>query len=345
MNVLIVDDASINHTIYRRILGQIPEVEFHGFVDSRLALEWSKGHSVDLAVVDYNMPELNGIQFIERFRREPINQHASIIMITGEVEREVRYAALKSGANDFLIKPVDPIEMAARARNMLMLADGQKKLSDRAAWLASEVQLATEKLKERERETINRLTRAAEFRDNETGMHIVRMGHFCAMIGEGAGLDAEAVEMLLLAAPMHDIGKVSTPDNILLKPAKLNPAEWEIMKQHTVAGYEILRDSSSPLLQHAADIALGHHEKFDGTGYPYGRKAEDIPLFARICAISDVFDALTSVRPYKTAWRIDDAVRYIRDLAGTQFDPALISAFNLALPQIIEAKHAYADAA
>jgi putative two-component system response regulator len=345
VNILIVDDAAINHTIYQSVLKKIPGVTFRAFTNSQEALDWARENVIELAIVDYNMPHPNGLAFIEQLRGFANSRFASILMVTAAMDRDIRYRALELGANDFLVKPVDPIELEARARNMLMLADGQEKLSNRAAWLAFEVKRATENIRERERETINRLTRAAEFRDNETGMHIVRIGLFCAMIGRAAGLSPDDVEMLLTGAPMHDIGKVSTPDNILLKPGKLDAAEWTIMRAHTTNGYEILRDSSSALLRNAADIALGHHEKFDGTGYPYGRKAEEIPLFARICAFSDVFDALTSVRPYKSAWPVEEAVRYIENLSSLQFDPALLTAFKVALPEIIDAKHTYADAA
>ena len=344
MNVLIVDDTPINHTIYQNVLRKTGDVTFKSFTSSAEALEWVSKNDADLAIVDYNMPTPNGLEFIAAFRALENTRHTSVLMVTAELERDIRYQALQIGANDFLVKPVDPTELAARARNMLMLADAQKKLSDHATWLYGEVQRATANIRERERETITRLTRAAEFRDNETGMHIVRMGHFCAIIGRRLGLSSEDADILLLAAPMHDIGKVSTPDNILLKPGKLNPAEWEIMKQHTVAGYDILNGSKSTLLQHAADIAIGHHEKFDGSGYPYGKKGEAIPLFARICAVSDVFDALTSIRPYKSAWTVADAVGYIGDHAKTQFDPAIVAAFQQAIPEIVEAKALYSDA-
>lgn len=345
MRVLIVDDAAINIRIYEGVLRGQVGLEFSSFTSSANALLWAEENEADLALVDYNMPPPNGLEFIERFRAIPKNRDASIIMVTGETEKDIRYRALEIGANDFLVKPVDPIELAARARNMIALADGRRKLSDRAAWLASEVKRATEHIRDRERETIMRLTRAAEYRDNETGMHIVRMGHFCAMIGREAGLSESDCEMLLLAAPMHDVGKVATPDKILLKPGKLAGREWEIMKEHTLAGYDILKDSESELLQTAAAIALGHHEKYDGSGYPNGLRGDDIPLFARICAISDVFDALTSVRPYKRAWAIMDAVTFMRGGRGAHFDPALMDAFDRALPLIVEAKHIYADEA
>jgi putative two-component system response regulator len=266
-------------------------------------------------------------------------------MVTSRTENSIRYRALELGANDFLTKPIDAIELAARAANMLALADARRKLFDRAAWLSDEVRKATQNILLRERETIECLTLTAEYRDNETGMHILRIGQFSALIGRYAGLSEADVDLLLLAAPMHDIGKVATPDHILLKPGKLDAAEWEIMKQHTVAGFEILKTGNSPLLRSAADIAIGHHEKYDGTGYPFGRAGDQIPLFARICAISDVFDALASDRPYKTAWTIEKSVEYVLERAGTQFDPDLIVAFRAALPEIIEARTRYADKA
>lgn len=343
MKVLIVDDSDISIRIYESVLRRQPGVAFQSFTSSRDALLWARENDVSLALLDYNMPSPNGLEFIEQFRAIPRNIDASIIMVTGETERDIRYKALELGANDFLTKPVDPVELSARAKNMLALAEGRRQLADRAAWLAAEVRRATAHIRDRERETINRLTRAAEFRDNETGMHIVRMGHFCAIIGRAAGLPEDDCEMLLMAAPMHDIGKVATPDHILLKPGSLSPEEWEIMKEHTISGYEILKESDSPLLQSAAEIALGHHEKFDGSGYPYGRKGDRIPLYARICAISDVFDALTSNRPYKRAWAIMDAVPYMLGKSGEHFDPELMTVFEKALPQIIDAKLAYAD--
>jgi putative two-component system response regulator len=343
VNVLLVDDDAINLRLYRQILHTIPGLTLHEYTNSTQALAWSASNVADLAIVDFSMPEPDGLQFIERFRRIPGNASSAIVMVTSASELSVRYRALELGAEDFLLKPVDPLELVARARNLLALADARRKLADRSAWLAAEVLDATKSLRERERETINRLTLAAEFRDNETGMHIVRIGYFCELIGRAAGLSAADLEMLLLASPMHDVGKVSTPDAILLKPGKLGPEEWDVMKRHTTAGFDILKDSESPLLQHAAEIALGHHEKFDGTGYPYGRAGAAIPLYARICAISDVFDALTSVRHYKAAWPFEEAERYVIARSGSQFDPSLVQAFQSALPEIVAAKLAYAD--
>ncbi len=343
MNVLMIDDNELNLTVYRNALKTVEGAVCIAFTSSAEGLKWCDEHNADVVLVDYDMPRPNGLEFIEAFHRAGSNVDVPIIMITGLAERDIRYRALELGAADFLTKPVDVAEFRARVRNMLALADGRKKLADRANWLASEVQRATADIVAREKDTINRLMRAAEFRDNETGMHILRMGHFSAEIGRAFGLSQSACETLLMATPMHDIGKVATPDRILLKPGKLDPVEWEIMKQHTIAGYEILKDGQSELLQMAAQIALSHHEKFNGTGYPYAIEGDSIPLCGRICAVSDVFDALTSERPYKRAWTIEQAVDEIRRLSGSHFDPALVEAFDDALPEIVDIKMRYGD--
>jgi putative two-component system response regulator len=350
VNILLVDDNETNLRLYQQALKKLGHVRPTSFTSSAQALNWCKSNHADVVVVDYNMPPPDGLEFIKAFRSDAANRSVPIVMVTAEQQRELRYEALELGAADFLTKPVDVVEFRARLKNMLALADSHNKLeisrnqlADRAAWLASEVKAATQQIVAREKETIARLMRAAEFRDNETGAHILRMGKISAIIGAQIELPDSECEMLLMAAPMHDIGKVATPDAILLKRGKLLPPEWEIMKQHTVAGYEILKGSTSYLLQLAAKIALSHHEKFDGTGYPYGAKEEDIPLAGRICAVSDVFDALTSVRPYKSAWSIDDALTYIDERSGSAFDPALVAAFHRGFADIIEVKKSHPD--
>jgi putative two-component system response regulator len=250
-----------------------------------------------------------------------------VLMITANDQKQIRYRALDIGANDFLTKPVDKVEFLARAKNMLTLNDARKKLSDQAAWLAEEVRKATREIVERERETVFRLSKAAEYRDPETGAHILRMAHYSQIIARGLGMSVAEQDLLLEAAPMHDIGKVGIADKILLKPGRLDHDEFEIMKQHAIFGYELLRGSSSKVLQAGAEIARGHHEKFDGSGYPAGIKGNDIPLFSRIVAVADVFDALTSERPYKKAWDIEAAVDFLKAGAGTHFDPDCVNAF------------------
>jgi response regulator RpfG family c-di-GMP phosphodiesterase len=200
-------------------------------------------------------------------------------------------------------------------------------MADHASWLSGEVRKATQEIVQRERETVFRLAKAAEYRDPETGAHILRMAHYSMLIARELGLSEADQQLILEAAPMHDIGKVGIADKILLKPARLTPEEFEVMKQHALFGYELLTGSSSKLLQAAAGIAKGHHEKFDGSGYPDGLQGEAIPIFSRIVAVADVFDALTSERPYKKAWEVEAAVDFLTHGAGSHFDPACVKAF------------------
>ena len=338
-----VDDNDINLSVYANALRGLGNNDCIPFTSSRDALEWTRENTADVVLLDYNMPELDGLSFIQAFRSVQKHRDVPIVMITGLSDREIRYRALELGAADFLTKPVDVIEFRARMKNMFTISEHRMALANRAVWLAAEVDRATASIVSRERETINRLMRAAEFRDNETGMHIVRMGRFSAAIAANLGLDEAECELLQMATPMHDIGKVATPDRVLLKPGKLDAEEWAVMKRHTLTGYDILKDSESALLQKAAEIALSHHEKFDGTGYPYGWAGERIPLSARICAVSDVFDALTSVRPYKAAWPLESAIEEIERGRSRHFDPKLVDAFRSALPQILEIRQRYSD--
>jgi putative two-component system response regulator len=219
----------------------------------------------------------------------------------------------------------------------------RRKLADRAAWLAEEVRKATSEVRQRERETVIRLSKAAEFRDPETGAHILRMAHYSELIARGLGLSVEDQELLLEAAPMHDIGKVGIPDNILLKPGRLDPEEFEIMKRHAILGYEILKDSSSRVLQAGAEIARAHHEKFDGSGYPNGTKGKDIPIFSRIVAVADVFDALTSERPYKKAWTLEQAVDHMKANSGSHFDPECVVIFFDQWEAVLDIRQRFKD--
>ena len=302
MELLFVDDNSTNLKVYTTIAAQIGGTHAQTFVSSAAALVWCRSHEPDLIVLDYRMPAPNGIEFIQQYRAIYPQTDTPIVMVTGEKDREVRHRALESGASDFLNKPADPVEFLTRVRNLLALRERGKRLESRANTLAAEVRAATKEIADREHETITRLMRAMEYRDNDTGMHVMRMGQYAMTIGRALQLSLAVLDMLLKATPMHDIGKVATPDHVLLKPGSLDPAEWEIMKTHALAGHDILAGSASKVLQLAAQIALNHHERWDGTGYPNAIKGSDIPLPARICAVGDVFDALISKRPYKEAW-------------------------------------------
>lgn len=325
--VLIVDDTEINLILFGALVKKLDDCQAHVFADSRQALAWVTDNVPDLIIVDYMMPELDGIEFIRLVRDMPGRKLVPILMITANDQKQIRYNALDIGANDFLTKPIDKVEFLARARNMLSLNQARKHMADHASWLAGEVRKATQEIVQRERETIFRLAKAAEYRDPETGAHILRMAHYSKLIARALGLSEDDQQLLLEAAPMHDIGKVGIADKILLKPGRLSPEEFDVMKQHAMFGYGLLSGSSSRLLQAAAEIAKGHHEKFDGSGYPDGLSGHDIPIFSRIVAVADVFDALTSERPYKKAWELDAAVEFLTNGAGTHFDPACVKAF------------------
>jgi len=346
MQIVIIDDVEANLLLLKHFIGQLSESHaVEAFTDPLQALAHCQVAVPDLVIVDYMMPELNGIDFIQRFRAVPGRADIPVLMVTANDELTVRYSALEAGANDFLTKPLDKIEFRARMRNMLALRANQKRLEDRASWLAEEVLKATDEIVRRERETILRLSKAAEFRDPETGAHIQRMAHYSWLIAVRLGLPPEHQRLILEAAPMHDVGKVGIPDHILLKPGRLDPAEFDIMKQHPVIGHQILAGSSSPLLNMAAVIAMSHHEKFDGSGYPYGIAGEAIPLVGRIVAVADVFDALTSARPYKLAWDVDTAVELMRTQRGIHFDPQCVDAFLERFDEVLAVRQRFADEA
>jgi putative two-component system response regulator len=341
--VLIVDDTEINLILFGALVRKLGTSESKTFLSSTEGLAWAQANDPDLIIVDYMMPELDGIEFIRLLRETPGKESVPILMITANDQKQVRYRALEVGATDFLTKPVDKVEFLARANNMLVLSDVRKKLFDRAAWLAEEVHKATAEILQRERETVIRLSKAAEYRDPETGAHILRMAHYSELIAKSLGLSVSDQVLLLEAAPMHDIGKVGIADGILLKPGRLTPEEMEIMKQHALIGYDILKGSSSKVLQAGADIARAHHEKFDGTGYPNALAGLDIPIFSRIVAVADVFDALTSERPYKKAWSLELAAEHIKANAGTHFDPACVDAFFSQWNEVLEIRQRFTE--
>lgn len=343
MNVVIVDDTQINLVLMQALIGKAGGCSAKCFSNPSEGLNWCIENDPDLVIVDYMMPTLDGLEFIQRLRQHPGKADTPLLMVTADHEKEVRYKALESGATDFLTKPVDRTEFQSRVKNMLALRRSHVALAGRAETLTGEVRKATAEIYARERETIIRLAKAAEFRDPETGAHILRMANYSRLIAENLGLPDEAQEILLQAAPMHDVGKLGTPDHILLKPGRLTPDEFEIMKKHAMIGYEILKDSASPVLQAAAQIALSHHEKFDGSGYPHGRVGDAIPIFGRIVAVADVFDALTSERPYKKAWEISKAIDFLHQGRDNHFDPACVDAFLADRDKVLAIKERFGD--
>jgi putative two-component system response regulator len=273
------------------------------------------------------MPGMDGISFIRRIREMPKFADIPVVMITSIQTDDVRLEALEAGATDFLPKSPQGLEFSVRLRNLVNLGMASRKLSNRAADLAKEVAAATHKLQQREEEIILRLALAVEYRDNDTGEHTLRVAKYSRLIAEQLDQSDRFCRNIYLAAPLHDVGKVAIPDQILLKPGRLDPYEIAVMRTHASIGGEILANSRSELIQLAALIACAHHERWNGTGYPSGLAGEDIPLCARIVMVADVFDALTMKRPYKEAMPIAEARDYLERQKGQEFDPSCVDAF------------------
>jgi len=328
-HVVIVDDRATARSLLEGLARSLePGVTVASFADPQEALLEMQHVVPDLVITDYRMPGMDGIEFTRRIRATRRLADVPIIIVTVVEDRQIRYQALENGATDFLTRPIDPQECRARCINLLALRRSQKLVADRALWLEDQVMQATREVRMREHETLMKLAKAGEYRDLETGNHIVRMAKYARLIAEELKLTAMECDEIEAAAPMHDIGKIGIPDQVLLKPGRHTPEEQEIMRRHPLIGHEILADSPSRYLQMGAVIALGHHEKFDGSGYPQGLAGEAIPLPARIVAVADVFDALMSPRPYKHAWSFQEALDYLKAESGKHFDPACVRAFE-----------------
>jgi two-component system response regulator RpfG len=337
--VLNVDDQSTSRAILTQVIKSInPKIKVIEKSNPEEAIEWATQHKADLVSVDYLMPEMNGLDFVRLLKTLPSYESVPVIMITIRKDPETRYAALDAGVTDFISKPIDVYECKARCKNLLTMHQQHVALENKSYLLESLVRAATVEIKSREKETLMRLARAGEHKDFDTAMHLQRMSLYSRALAEKIGLSAEEAEVIELAAPLHDIGKIGIADSIMLKKGPLDDLELKQMRKHPLIGYEILQDSPSKYLQKGSEIALAHHERFDGTGYPYSLKGTDIPLAARIVAVADVFDALTSVRPYKEAWSIDKALDYIREESGKHFDPDLVTAM-LAIRPLLEKIH------
>ena len=371
--VLLLDDSRENHELLARMLKGLPgmdTVQTVCFASGGEALAWCRENEPDLCVVDYHMPGMNGLTFIAEARKLPRFGGIPMIMVTGAPDTDLRQRAFMSGANDFLMRPLVPEELRVRVHNLLSLrlslvnpldkiaasnfgrrsaatpapSDSGARGEQRVERLAHDVELLERQALEREHEQIIfKLTRISTSRDEETGNHMHRVAHISRLIAHELGHDEKFCDMIYLAAPMHDIGKVGIPDRILLKPGKLTAEEWEVMKTHTTIGYNVLRDSSSPLLRMGADIAHSHHEKYSGQGYPQGLAGEAIPVVGRIVAVADELDALLSVRPYKHAWNLKDALEQMRRERGRHFDPACIDIMLRHIDAILEIQKKFAD--
>ncbi len=288
------------------------------------------------------MPNLNGLEFVKEFRNT--NKTIPIVMITAAGDDDnIHKDAFEFGVNDFLKKPVNSVLFKARVLNLLNGYQNRMLIEDKAKLLESEVKKATQKLIQREHETLKILGKTAEYKDPETASHVSRVAHYSKLIARELGLDEKEQELIFYAAPFHDLGKVGIEDKILLKPGKLDDEEFDIMKTHAMIGYEILKDSKSEYLQSGAQIALTHHEKYNGRGYPKGLVGDEIPIFGRIVAVVDVFDALTSNRPYKKAWSFEDALNLLKEESGQHFDPKIVDIFINNVDEIKEIYNSFKE--
>ncbi|MFZ3582843.1 HD domain-containing phosphohydrolase [Loktanella sp. DJP18] len=334
LRLCIIDDEVISLTVVKAVLSRVAAYHVEGFTDPEQALRRCAGFTFDIVLVDYRMAILNGIDTVIRLRALPHYSHVPIIMLTADNDRAVRIAAVSAGATDFLSKPFDPDELRIRVRNLLSLREAQLALMDRAKHLDYEIKSAISKLVEREEELIWRLSRAIETRDGSTGQHISRVARVAEIIARNLGQDADFCRTIYLATPLHDTGKIGISDAILNKSGRLTETEMAAIRRHTGIGASILEDGESDLVKMAHEIALFHHEKWDGTGYGTGLTGVDIPLSGRIVAVADVFDALCSPRVYKPAWPFDAAHAEIRRQSGHHFDPACVAALDAGLDDI-----------
>ncbi|UCV22975.1 response regulator [Ferribacterium limneticum] len=333
--ILVVDDSPENIDLLSEVLRDNYRIRIATSGEKALKIVYSD-EPPDLILLDIMMPGLSGLEICRRLKSNPDRRRIPIIFVTAMTSVEDEQRGLETGAVDYITKPISPPIVKARVRTHLALYDQSRELERM-------VRQRTHELLTTRQQIIRRLGRAAEFKDNETGNHVLRMSHYARIIAVAHGLGEEAANIIFNTAPMHDIGKIGIPDAILLKPGKLDAAEWDVMHQHPIMGAEIIGKHDNELLETSRIIALTHHEKWDGSGYPQQLKGENIPLEGRIVAIADVFDALVSVRPYKNAVPVEEALQYLYEQSGKHFDPTLIDAFRSALPEVLRIKEIYAD--
>ena len=347
--ILIVDDEKLNVDLMEAFLlpyGYEIIKAYNGDDAIKIIFE----EQPDIVLLDIMMPGKDGFEVTEIIKNTPSTLDIPVLLVTALSDREARIRGVEVGADDFISKPIDKTLLIARVRSLLKVRafnmlqkEYRQSLEKEVKRLTREIQEAYEKLRGAYQDTIYRLSLAAEFKDEDTYNHIKRVGYMAGEVAKALGLDEKQQELIFLTAPMHDIGKIGIPDEILFKPGKLTREEFEVMKQHTLIGAKILGGSDVDYLKTGAIIALNHHEKFDGSGYPNGLKGEEIPIEGRIVAIVDVFDALTSKRPYKEPFPIDKSLNIIRESRGTHFDPEIVDAFFDIKDKIIEIREKFKD--
>lgn len=332
--ILIVDDTKTNIDVLIQALRN--NYKLGVALNGQKAIEYARANHPDLILLDILMPEMDGFKVCQKLKDDPKTKDIPIIFITAMDGSGDKTMGFGMGAVDYITKPFDIAEVKARVKTHLSLRIAQEALKNHNIILEQKVRERTREFEEAQIEILERLEMAAEYRDQKTGNHIKRMSEYCRLMGDALGLEPEEANLLALASTMHDLGKIGIPDTILLKPGKLTEDELETMKTHTIIGGELLSGSDHKLLQQARIIALTHHEKWDGTGYPRGLKGKDIPLFGRILCLCDVFDALVSERPYKRPWPVKKTLEKIREGSGTHFDPELVEIFVGLEPELTQ---------
>jgi len=342
-SILVVDDEESNVRLIKSVLETKDYEKIIAVTDSREVLDVCKENHIDLILLDINMPYMDGYEVMDQLQDYYQALMPPVLVLTAQASTEFKKKAFDRGARDYVTKPFSIDEILSRVKNLLQVQLMHEQLENQNHMLELKVKERTQEIFQTRLEVVRRLGRAAEYRDNETGLHIVRMSKISMLLGQACGMDDYQADLLLNASPMHDIGKIGIPDHILLKPGKLDAEEWGIMKTHAEIGANILSGGGSDLLDMASEIAMTHHEKWDGSGYPSNLEGEAIPLSGRISAVADVFDALTSERPYKKAWAVEDAVEFMAKQSNKHFDPMLIKYFNDLLPDIMNVKEKYSE--
>jgi len=333
--VLVVDDVPDNIDLLRETLQEDYRIKVALSGPSALRIVSSDGPP-DIILLDVSMPEMDGFEVCQVLKSDPDTAHIPVLFVTAAGDEVSESKAFDAGGVDYITKPISPTVVRARVRTHLALYNHSRDLESRVASRTDQLNRTMVRLKETTLESLFRLSRAAEFRDESTGVHVLRVGQFAEMLARRLGLPSKEVHYLQLAAPLHDIGKIGIPDRVLLKPGRLNDVEFDIIRTHTVLGGEILEGSKSPIMQLAKVVAMTHHERWDGTGYSAGLAGEEIPLPGRIVAVVDVFDALTMRRPYKEPFPPDKAFEIIREGRGSHFDPRLVDAFLDCREEVLE---------